>query len=72
MHYLNSMSEHTFYNVKKKETVSIPVEDIEAVKYKRVTKNGKEVTRYGLRAVDDDGTKLAKFCNNQVYISIKG
>lgn len=60
-----------FYNVKKKETVSISENDITAVEYKRTTKNGKEVTRYGLRAVDDDGTKLAKFCSKDVYDKLK-
>tara|TARA_Y100001972_G_C7451504_1_gene231094 strand:+ start:177 stop:365 length:189 start_codon:yes stop_codon:yes gene_type:complete len=60
-----------FYNVKKKETVSIPDSEIKAVEYKRMTKNGKEVTRYGLRAVDDDGTKLAKFCSKEIYDKIK-
>ena len=56
-----------FYNVKKKETVSIPDKDVKAVEYERTTKNGKKVTRYGLRAVDDDGTKLAKFCSKAIY-----
>ena len=45
--------------------------EIKAVEYKRMTKNGKEVTRYGLRAVDDDGTKLAKFCSKEIYNKIK-
>jgi hypothetical protein len=56
-----------FYNVKKKESVSIDDSEVDTVEYKRVTKTGKEVTRYGLRAVDDDGTKLAKFCSKEVY-----
>jgi len=60
-----------FYNVKKKETVFISEKDITAVEYKRTTKNGKQVTRYGLRAVDDDGTKLAKFCSKDVYDKLK-
>lgn len=60
-----------FYNVKKKETVTISEEDVQAVEYKRTTKNGKEVTRYGLRAVDDDGTKLAKFCSKEIYDKLK-
>jgi hypothetical protein len=60
-----------FYNVKKKKSVSVDSADVSAVEYKRTTKNGKEVTRYGVRAVDDDGTKLAKFCNKEVYDSLK-
>ena len=61
-----------FYNVKKKQTVSISDSEVNAVEYKRTTKTGKEVTRYGLRAVDDDGTKLAKFCSKEVYDALKG
>ena len=60
-----------FYNVKKKKTVEIAEGDITAVEYKRTTKNGKNVVRYGLRAVDDDGTKLAKFCSKEVYDRLK-
>lgn len=60
-----------FYNVKKKETVTISDGDVKAVEYKRTTKNGKEVTRYGLRAVDNDGTKLAKFCSKEIYDKLK-
>ena len=60
-----------FYNVRKKEKVEISEDKIKAVKYERTTKNGKTVIRYGLRAVDDDGTKLTKFCNREVYDSLK-
>lgn len=61
-----------FYNVRKKEKVEIDDSKVEAVEYKRTTKNGKNVVRYGVRAVDDDGTKLTKFCNKEVYDSLNG
>ena len=60
-----------FYNVRKKEKVEISDDKVKAVKYERTTKNGKTVIRYGVRAVDDDGTKLTKFCNREVYDSLK-
>ena len=56
-----------FYNVRKKAKVSVSVEDITPVVYNNVTKTGKKTTRYGLKAVDDDGTKLTKFCSKAVY-----
>ena len=56
-----------FYNVRKKIKVEIPSEEIETVVYKRTTKTGKETTRYGLKAVDEDGTKLTKFCSKDTY-----
>ena len=56
-----------FYNVRKKVKVSIAVEDITPVVYNNVTKTGKKTTRYGLKAVDEDGTKLTKFCSKDVY-----
>jgi hypothetical protein len=56
-----------FYNVRKKIKVSVAEEDVTAVEYKNVTKTGKKTTRYGLKAVDEDGTKLTKFCNKEAY-----
>ena len=61
-----------FYNVRKKTKVEVAEEGIQAVKYERTTKTGKHVTRYGLRAVDDDGTKLTKFCNEETYKQLGG
>ena len=52
-----------FYNVKKKKKVSISESDIEKVKYERETKSGSTQIRYAFKAVDDDGTKLTKFCS---------
>lgn len=47
-----------FYNVKKRKKVSINESDIKKTKYE-----GKGKVRYAFRAVDDDGTKLTKFCS---------
>jgi len=52
-----------FYNVKKKTKVKIPEEDIEKVKIEKPSKNGSVRVRYALKAVDDDGTKLTRFCS---------
>lgn len=59
-----------FYNVKKKSKVKINESDIEKKTYERVTKSGKKSIRYALAAVDDDGTKLTKFCSKDTYDSI--
>ena len=48
---------------KKKQKVSISESDIEKVKYERETKSGSTQIRYAFKAVDDDGTKLTKFCS---------
>ena len=52
-----------FYNVKKKAKVSIDDSKIEKVKYEKETKSGSVQVRYAFKAVDDDGTKLTKFCS---------
>ena len=59
-----------FYNVKKKEKVSITESEVTKVEYKSTTKNGKEVVRYGVKAVDSDGTKLTKFVSKETYDSL--
>jgi hypothetical protein len=52
-----------FYNVKKKQKVSISEADIEKKVYERTLKSGQLSQRYAFKAVDDDGTKLTKFCS---------
>jgi repressor of nif and glnA expression len=59
-----------FYNVKKKSKVKINESEIEKKTYERITKSGKKSVRYALAAVDDDGTKLTKFCSKDDYDSI--
>lgn len=56
-----------FYSVKKKTKVSIEKDKVSAVKYESLAKNGKTRIRYALKAVDSDGTKLTKFCSEEVY-----
>ena len=60
-----------FYNVRKKEKVQISEDQVEKKEYKRTLKSGKESTRYAFSAVDDDGTKLTKFCSKADYDSLK-
>jgi len=59
-----------FYNVKKKTKVQISEANVQKKTYERTTKTGKTVTRYGLSAVDEDGTKLTKFCSKEVFDSL--
>ncbi|MBT5855485.1 hypothetical protein HOH87_02485 [bacterium] len=51
-----------FYNVKKREKVSISDTGVKKAKYERKTSAGVQV-RYAFRAQDDDGTNLTKFCS---------
>ena len=59
-----------FYNVKKKTKVQISESAVEKKTYERTSKTGKVSIRYALAAVDDDGTKLTKFCSKDVYDSL--
>ena len=59
-----------FYNVKKKAKVSISESDVEKHVYERELKNGKIQKRYALKAVDEDGTKLTKFCSKADFDSL--
>ena len=55
-----------FYSVKKKAKVKIDESSVEKVEYKKKTSKGEQV-RYAFKAVDDDGTKLTKFCSKADY-----
>jgi hypothetical protein len=59
-----------FYNVKKKKKVSINEASVTKHSYEKTTKTGKQSIRYALKAVDDDGTKLTKFCSKVDYDKI--
>jgi hypothetical protein len=59
-----------FYNVKKKKKVSIDEASVTKHSYEKTTKKGKQSIRYALKAVDDDGTKLTKFCSKADYDKI--
>lgn len=56
-----------FYNVKKRKKVEINESDVEKTTYDRVSKDGSTQVRFAFKAVDDDGTKLTKFCSKKDY-----
>ena len=56
-----------FYNVRKKKKVSINEADVKKQAYEKTTKTGRTSIRYAFKAVDNDGTKLTKFCSKADY-----
>lgn len=52
-----------FFNVKKREKVDVPEDQIKKTVYKG--KSGQ--MRYAVRAVDDDGTNLTRFVSKDDY-----
>jgi len=60
-----------FYNVKKKTKVLIDSAKVSKKTYEKITKAGKLSIRYCLKAIDEDGTKLSKFCGKADFDSIK-
>ena len=52
-----------FYNVKKREKVAINSENVTKEKFEQKTKSGSHQVRYALKAIDDDGVRLTKFCS---------
>lgn len=62
-----------FYNVKKKKKVKISIDLVSKVKYENPSKDGSKIrVRYALKAVDEDGVKLTKFCSKADYDALKG
>lgn len=59
-----------FYNVKKKQKVKVDPGSVTKHAYEKVAKSGKLTIRYALKAVDEDGTKLTKFCSKADYEAI--
>ena len=59
-----------FYNVKKKQKVQIDESKVSKHAYEKTSKSGKLTIRYALKAVDEDGTNLAKFCSKAAYDAI--
>jgi predicted metalloprotease with PDZ domain len=59
-----------FYNVKKKQKVQVDSSKVTKHTYEKTAKSGKLTIRYALKAVDEDGTKLTKFCSKAVYEEI--
>ena len=60
-----------FYNVKKKQKVNIDPANVTKHAYEKVSKSGKLTVRYALKAIDEDGTKLTKFCSKADYEDIQ-
>jgi hypothetical protein len=60
-----------FYNVKKKTKVKIAEKDVEKVKIEKASKNGNMRVRYAFKSVDDDGTKLTRFCSEADFNNLK-
>ena len=58
-----------FYNVRKRKKVKIDPEQIEKRLLESKTKTGALRTRYAFAAIDDDGTKMLKFCKKEDYDS---
>jgi hypothetical protein len=64
------MAGQKFYNVKKRESVTIPEDKCTKVIYKRKTSSGIQ-ERYAVRSKDNDGTNLTKFINKKVFDALK-
>lgn len=56
-----------FYNVKKKQKVQIDSSKVEKVKITKLSKAGKVRIRYAFKSVDEDGTKLTRFCSEAEF-----
>ena len=56
-----------FYNVRKREKVQIADENVEKRVLESKTKAGATRLRYAFAAVDEDGTKMLKFCKKEDY-----
>jgi hypothetical protein len=59
-----------FYNVKKRKKVTVDESAITKVTYERKTSSGDTQIRYAVKAVDDDGTNLTKFCSKTDWDTI--
>tara|TARA_B110000305_G_scaffold211789_1_gene246418 strand:+ start:978 stop:1181 length:204 start_codon:yes stop_codon:yes gene_type:complete len=64
---MNNLFEIEFYNVKKKKRVSVNRSLVAKRAYEKVSKAGNLVIRYSFRSVDEDGTKLSRFCSKRDY-----
>ena len=60
----------SFYNVRKREIVAVPIENVQLGQYKRIHRNGTVSRYFALKAVDGDGTSLTKFCNHSDWDSL--
>ena len=60
-----------FYNVRKRKKVKVSTDKVERRVLENKTKNGDVRLRYAFAAVDDDGTKMLKFCKKEDYDSFE-
>tara|TARA_R110002051_G_scaffold221964_2_gene285603 strand:- start:151 stop:342 length:192 start_codon:yes stop_codon:yes gene_type:complete len=60
-----------FYNVRKRTKVKISNDRVEKRTLESKTKKGETRIRYAFASVDDDGTKMIKFCSKTDYDSFK-
>jgi len=61
-----------FYNVRSKKKVQISEEKVSKSSFTKKTKKGVERTRYAFKAVDEDGTKLTRFCSEADFNQHEG
>lgn len=52
----------SFYNVKKRQNIAIPIALIKKIRYGN---------RFALKAIDDDGINLTKFCKQSDWIALQ-
>lgn len=64
------MAAQKFYNVKKRESVTVDESKCAKVVYKRETTKGVQ-ERFAIRAKDNDGTNLTKFISKKTYDTLK-
>lgn len=62
------MADISFYDVKARKMVTVPMSVVKRTTYTRTTKAGKTQIRYALRA-KNDGTSLTKFVSKDTYDS---
>lgn len=63
------MDSVVFYDVKKREKVSVPAGSCWKTKYERTTKDGGMQVRYAVKA-EVDGSKLTKFVSKDAWDSM--
>lgn len=58
-----------FYDVRKREKVSVPVSQVKKTKYVRTAKDGSEQVRYAVKA-EVNGSSLTKFVSEETWRSL--
>jgi|TARA_R110000824_G_scaffold126876_3_gene286606 hypothetical protein len=60
-----------FYNVRKRKKVQISTDQVTKRLLENKTKSGDIRLRYAFAAIDEDGTKMLKFCKKEDYDSFR-